>query len=42
MLAFKALYFTANLLQPRRAFAAWRRRRHNVRPADDTALAHPT
>ena len=23
------------------AFAAWRRRRHNVRPADDAALAQP-
>ncbi len=42
LMMFKLLYYTANLVQPRRAFAAWRRRRHNVRPADDAALAHPT
>ncbi|MBW0169193.1 MAG: NAD(P)/FAD-dependent oxidoreductase [Hydrogenophaga sp.] len=39
MLAFKALYFVANILQPRRAFAAWRKRRDNIRPADEAALA---
>ena len=39
---FKALYYTANLLQPRRAFAAWRRRRHNIRPADEAPLANPS
>jgi flavin-dependent dehydrogenase len=39
MLAFKALYFAANILQPRRAFAAWRKRRFNIRPADEAALA---
>jgi flavin-dependent dehydrogenase len=39
MLAFKALYFVANILQPRRAFAAWRKRRNNIRPADEAALA---
>jgi hypothetical protein len=42
MLAFKVLYFAANLFQPRRAFAAWRQRRHNIRPADEAALAHPS
>jgi len=39
LLAFKALYFAANILQPRRAFAAWRNRRANIRPVDDAALA---
>ncbi len=39
MLAFKALYLLANLTQPRRAFNAWRKRRVNIRPADETALA---
>jgi flavin-dependent dehydrogenase len=40
MLAFKALYYAANITQPRRAFAAWRNRRVNIRPTDDAALAH--
>lgn len=40
LLAFKALYYAANLMQPRRAFAAWRMRRANIRPADDAALVH--
>jgi hypothetical protein len=39
LFAFKALYFAANILQPRRAFAAWRNRRANIRPVDDAALA---
>jgi flavin-dependent dehydrogenase len=39
MLAFKALYYAANITQPRRAFAAWRNRRANIRPMDDAALA---
>lgn len=39
LLAFKALYFAANVMQPRRAFAAWRNRRANIRPVDDPALA---
>ncbi|WP_332744213.1 NAD(P)/FAD-dependent oxidoreductase [Hydrogenophaga sp.] len=39
LLAFKALYFAANIMQPRRAFAAWRNRRANIRPVDDAALA---
>lgn len=39
MLAFKALYLLANLTQPRRAFNAWRKRRVNIRPADEAALA---
>jgi flavin-dependent dehydrogenase len=36
--AFKALYYLANLLQPRRAFAAWKQRRFNIRKVDDPAL----
>lgn len=36
--AFKALYYTSNILQPRRAFRAWKRRRHNNRTVDDTGL----
>ena len=35
---FKAIYYTSNLLQPRRAYAAWKRRRINIRSVDDTAL----
>src|SRR5690606_4552611 len=38
MLAFKTLYLIANLTQPRRAFNAWRKRRFNIRPADEAAL----
>ncbi len=34
---FKALYYTANVLQPRRAWAARQKRRWNIRPVDDTA-----
>ncbi|WP_234262765.1 NAD(P)/FAD-dependent oxidoreductase [Hydrogenophaga sp. NFH-34] len=36
---FKGLYYSSNLLQPRRAFAAWRRRRANIRPVDDPAVS---
>ncbi len=39
MFAFKTLYFIANVTQPRRAFAAWRKRRANIRPADEATLA---
>ena len=35
---FKALYYSANLLQPRRAFLGWKRRRFNIRKVDDAAL----
>jgi flavin-dependent dehydrogenase len=35
---FKAIYYTANLAQPRRAFAAWKNRRANIRQVEDTAL----
>ena len=38
ILVFKAIYYAGNILQPRRAFSAWQRRRHNIRPVDDTAL----
>ena len=35
---FKTIYYAGNVLQPRRAFAAWKRRRHNIRPVEDTAF----
>ncbi len=35
---FKLMYYGANILQPRRAFLAWKRRRFNIRTVDDTAL----
>jgi flavin-dependent dehydrogenase len=35
---FKFLYYTANVLQPRRAFHSWQRRRFNIRRVDDPAL----
>jgi hypothetical protein len=35
---FKLLYYFANLAQPRRAYAAWKRRRFNIRKVDDPAL----
>ena len=38
ILFFKALYYTANVLQPKRAFMAWQRRRFNIRRVDDPAL----
>ena len=38
ILVFKALYYFANFLQPRRAFKAWRMRRFNIRKVDDPAL----
>lgn len=38
LLIFKLLYYSANLLQPRRAFAAWQQRRRNIRKVDDPAL----
>lgn len=38
ILCFKALYYAANILQPQRAFMAWRRRRSNIRPVDDPAM----
>lgn len=34
--AFKGLYYAANLFQPRRAWAAWKRRRLNIRPVDES------
>ena len=38
LLVFKALYYAANLLQPRRAYRAWRQRRRNIRTVDDAGL----
>ncbi|MFT3760268.1 NAD(P)/FAD-dependent oxidoreductase [Thauera sp.] len=35
--AFKVLYYAANLFQPRRAFAAWKRRRFNIRRVEEAA-----
>ena len=38
IMVFKALYYCANILQPKRAFKAWRMRRFNIRKVDDPAL----
>ena len=35
---FKLLYYIANIIQPRRAFMGWKRRRFNIRRVDDPAL----
>ena len=35
---FKALYYIANIVQPKRAFMGWKRRRFNIRRVDDTAM----
>ena len=35
---FKALYYIANIAQPKRAFMGWKRRRFNIRRVDDTAM----
>ncbi|WP_068637187.1 NAD(P)/FAD-dependent oxidoreductase [Thauera butanivorans] len=35
--AFKALYYVANVLQPRRALTAWKRRRFNIRRVEEAA-----
>ena len=35
---FKLLYYIANVIQPRRAFMGWKRRRFNIRRVDDPAL----
>jgi len=35
---FKLFYYTANVLQPRRAFRGWQRRRFNIRRVDDPAV----
>ncbi len=40
--AFKAFYYAANLVQPRRAFLAWRQRRFNIRKIDDSTLYDPS
>ena len=36
---FKVLYYVANLMQPRRAFMAWKQRQFNIRKVDDAALS---
>ena len=38
VLVFKAIYYAGNTFQPRRAYAAWKRRRTNIRPVEDTAF----
>ena len=38
ILMFKTLYYIANVIQPRRAFLGWKRRRINIRRVDDPAL----
>ena len=35
---FKALYYFANVIQPKRAFMAWKRRRFNIRRHDDPVM----
>ena len=35
---FKALYYIANIVQPRRAFMGWKRRRFNIRKVDEAVL----
>ncbi|MBP9905309.1 MAG: tryptophan 7-halogenase [Rhodoferax sp.] len=35
LLVFKMLYYSANILQPKRAFMAWQQRRFNIRKVDD-------
>ena len=40
VLIFKALYYSANILQPRRAFMAWKRRRFNIRRVDEPVLSN--
>jgi flavin-dependent dehydrogenase len=35
---FKLLYYTANIIQPKRAFMGWKRRRFNIRRVDDPAM----
>jgi flavin-dependent dehydrogenase len=40
VLIFKALYYISNIVQPRRAFMGWKRRRFNIRRVDDPALSN--
>lgn len=35
---FKFLYYFANIIQPKRAFMGWKRRRFNIRRVDDPAM----
>lgn len=35
---FKALYYVANIIQPRRAFMGWKRRRFNIRKVDEAVV----
>jgi flavin-dependent dehydrogenase len=35
---FKLLYYIANVIQPKRAFMGWKRRRFNIRRVDDPAM----
>ena len=36
---FKMLYYVANLMQPRRAFVAWKQRQFNIRKVDDARMS---
>ncbi len=38
ILMFKLLYYVANIIQPKRAFMGWKRRRFNIRRVDDPAM----
>jgi flavin-dependent dehydrogenase len=36
--AFKMLYYIANILQPKRAFMGWKRRKFNIRKVDENVV----
>ena len=38
IMIFKAIYYIANIIQPRRAFMGWKRRKFNIRRVDDSAI----
>ncbi len=38
LMVFKTIYYIANIVQPRRAYLAWQRRRVNIRKVDDPSL----
>jgi hypothetical protein len=36
--AFKVIYYFVNIMQPRKAFMGWKRRRFNIRKVDDAVV----
>jgi hypothetical protein len=36
--AFKIIYYLANIMQPRKAFMGWKRRKFNIRKVDDSVV----